>query len=471
MAAQSVPVVGLEDDLVGATRLFDVLEAVLAAAHPDPAEAVLLVERERYSRLARERLHQTLDRVTVTVTCRVLVDDRIGRASLTATHFDPTELVSAARRAAQGAPVPAGFHFAGPGAETVPASFPYYDAGTAAVGPLERAEWLSRAAAVAREAGAALFGSCHTTLYELAVATSAGCRAYVPLTEAGANLVATLAGRSGLGFRLGRAWSRLDPFDVASEAVSRVVPGLRFQDGEWGKLPARRLPVVLAGYAVADALTFLNQVGFDRRSQASGIGPWGGTVRLSPLVTVADDARRTDGLPIPFDQEGVPKQRVTLIDRGRPVSVVSDLRTAAEYNVASTGHAHRSRLPFADPVAANLRMMPGIATERDLIARVDAGVYVTSFHYTRLVDVKEAVITGMTRHGTYAIEHGRLTRPLRDLRFTESLWRLFGQVAAVGDTLFAQPMLNVLNSVAEAPAVLVDGFTFDWPPLGEEDHT
>ncbi|MEZ5974821.1 MAG: metallopeptidase TldD-related protein [Planctomycetota bacterium] len=42
-------------------------------------------------------------------------------------------------------------------------------------------------------------------------------------------------------------------------------------------------------------------------------------------------------------------------------------------------------------------------------------------HYTNLMEPREMVFTGMTRGGTFRIEGGRITRPVHNLRFTESL--------------------------------------------------
>ena len=44
----------------------------------------------------------------------------------------------------------------------------------------------------------------------------------------------------------------------------------------------------------------------------------------------------------------------------------------------------------------------------------------TRFHYTNPVHPKLAIVTGMTRDGTFLVEGGRIVGPVRNLRFTQS---------------------------------------------------
>ena len=55
-----------------------------------------------------------------------------------------------------------------------------------------------------------------------------------------------------------------------------------------------------------------------------------------------------------------------------------------------------------------------------MIESTQRGLCITRFHYTRLVHNRNCVMTGMTRDGTFLIEEGRVSHPVRDLRFTQS---------------------------------------------------
>jgi predicted Zn-dependent protease len=77
-------------------------------------------------------------------------------------------------------------------------------------------------------------------------------------------------------------------------------------------------------------------------------------------------------------------------------------------------------------------MEAGDASLEDLIRGIDHGIYVTRFHYTNTVHPIKTLFTGMTRDGTFLIEHGELTRPIKNLRFTQSILDVLREVQAIG---------------------------------------
>ncbi|MFD0891660.1 metallopeptidase TldD-related protein, partial [Streptosporangium algeriense] len=180
----------------------------------------------------------------------------------------------------------------------------------------------------------------------------------------------------------------------------------------------------------------------------------------APCVTVADDALAGVGLPFPFDIEGTPKRRVEFLTAGRVGEAVTDLATAAGLGAPSTGHAHIAREESPLAIPANLVMTPGTTPDEELVAGVERGVYVQRFWYTRVVDPGRTTITGVSRDGCFLIENGRITRPVAGKRFTESVFGLLSRVDAVGGTLATQPLMNVWNGAATAPALRVRGFRF-----------
>jgi predicted Zn-dependent protease len=66
------------------------------------------------------------------------------------------------------------------------------------------------------------------------------------------------------------------------------------------------------------------------------------------------------------------------------------------------------------------------------VARVERGVLVTDHWYTRVLDPKSLVVTGLTRNGVWLIEHGELTRPVRNFRFTQSYPQALAPGAVLG---------------------------------------
>jgi predicted Zn-dependent protease len=56
---------------------------------------------------------------------------------------------------------------------------------------------------------------------------------------------------------------------------------------------------------------------------------------------------------------------------------------------------------------------------------------VTRLWYANVVRPKETLITAVTRDGTFLIEDGKVTRPLRDLRLTDSILRILSSTQAL----------------------------------------
>jgi predicted Zn-dependent protease len=131
-----------------------------------------------------------------------------------------------------------------------------------------------------------------------------------------------------------------------------------------------------------------------------------------------------------FDAEGVPKQRLALLDAGVCRDLAFDAQTAARVGRRSTGHGLPAPNPYG-PFPANMVMAPGDASLEELVGGLDRGLLVTRFHYTNPVHGKRVIITGMTRDGTFLVEGGHVVGPVRNLRFTMSYLDALANVEAV----------------------------------------
>ena len=114
--------------------------------------------------------------------------------------------------------------------------------------------------------------------------------------------------------------------------------------------------------------------------------------------------------------------------------VVYDAQTAARAGRRSTGHGLPAPNSYG-PFPLNMVMTKGDATRDELIGGLDRGLLVTRFHYTNPVHPKLAIVTGMTRDGTFLVEGGRIVGPVRNLRFTQSYLDALAGVSAVGREL------------------------------------
>jgi predicted Zn-dependent protease len=225
---------------------------------------------------------------------------------------------------------------------------------------------------------------------------------------------------------------------------------------------------VLEPAAVSTIAGFLSWIGFAGRAYHEGRSCLSG--KAGRRVAAAGISIRDDGLApgipgVGFDFEGVPKQRVELIRDGVFIDAVYDLRTAhrAKRSHGSTGHGLPSPNPEG-PFPMHLSMSPGDASLEEMVASTDRGLLVTRFHYANVVNPMDSSITGMTRDGTFLIEHGQVVRPVRNLRFTQSILAALAEVSMIGrDTELAS---EFFYSASRVPALKVDAFHFS----GVSDH-
>ena len=171
-----------------------------------------------------------------------------------------------------------------------------------------------------------------------------------------------------------------------------------------------------------------------------------------------DDGLDPAGIPTPFDYEGVPKQKVAMISQGIARNVVYDsYRAGKEFGKISTGHAQPAPSTIG-PIPSNIFLAPGDATVQEMIASTERGLYITYFHYTRPIARKPVIVTGMTRNGTFLIEKGEISAPVKNLRFTQSYLQALNQVNAIGRETKLLPFWDI--GCLSVPAVKLDEFTF-----------
>ena len=102
-------------------------------------------------------------------------------------------------------------------------------------------------------------------------------------------------------------------------------------------------------------------------------------------------------------------------------------------------------------------MAAGDASVAEMVRQIDYGVWVTRFWYVNVVHPLKTVLTGMTRDGTFLIEKGEITRPIKNFRFTQSALGALAGTRAVSREriLYADDF-----GASLVPALLVDGFRF-----------
>lgn len=338
-----------------------------------------------------------------------------------------------------------------------------YDAATAALDPAVAGAALRAAFDACTEHGLEAFGVWTAGAVETAIASSKGIRARDVVTDAYMKVVARdRDGRSGWGAGASVAASDLDPRAIARRAAQKV------SREEPADLAPGEYTVVLEPDAVGTLLDFLGFLAFNGLAHAEGRGALvdrlGSRVAAS-AINLSDSPRFARTLTRAFDAEGVPKAPLPLIQDGVAHSVVHDTRSAARAggDARSTGHAIAPGGAGFGPHPTNLVLTGGgAADEGELAAPVERGLYVTRFWYVNAVHEKQTLLTGMTRDGTFLIEDGRIGRPVRDVRFTDSALRILDATQALtsGQRLVSEADFygRRFASGVVAPALRAAGF-------------
>lgn len=290
-------------------------------------------------------------------------------------------------------------------------------------------------------------GALSTTTAEVCVVNSLGINTYTKLTAADVNVtVIAVDGESeGFGYSedIRRNVKDLNPEALGAEAAERAVKSLHPATIEPGEYE-----VVLEPYAVQTALAY-TAPGFSAEAYQNGVSFMNdvmGKKVMNEKFTLWDDGTDKKGMAVPFDAEGVPKKKVMLIEDGTPKGLVYDSLTAHKEGKKSTGHSGR----FA-PMPSHLFIKPGNATKEEMIKETKRGILVTYFHYVRTVHAKTITITGMTRNGTWYIENGEIKYPVKNLRFTDSLLKAYGNIDLIGKESEVKVLGSISNSVVVPP--------------------
>lgn len=427
--------------------------AVALTAAADEAEALVVAESSALTRFANNRINQNVAEENALVNVRAVVGKRQGVASTN--RLDDAALAAcceAALAAARIAPEDPRF----PG---LPQPLPVVDAdraseATRAFDAGARARAVGDIVEQSVERGLTAAGKVRAAEHVIAVANSHGIDVGTAVTGAQSTVLAMGETGSGWASFLTRDAAELDAAALGLEAAELAV-----RSADPASLDPGTYPVVLGPEAVADIMDFLGYLGFSAKAYEEGRSFLSNHLDdqvMHYLVSIVDDALADHAMGATFDYEGSPKLRTMLIKDGVAVQPVTDSYWAEISGWHNTGHA----LPAPNqwgPMPLNLEMLPGEQSLDELIGAVSRGVYVTRFHYVNVEDPVPVTLTGMTRDGTFLIEDGKLTTPLKNLRFTQPMMDALKRVEGVtADRRF----VGTEEGASLVPGLLLSRFEF-----------
>jgi predicted Zn-dependent protease len=432
-----------------------ICDKVLSYSSAQETEVIMQSGSSALTRFANNQIEQNVNETGVSLSVRTVFGKKVGRASTNMLDEKSLKkMVGAAQILARVQPddeelLPM------PQAQRYTELKNYVEA-TADFGPKERAEALkSLISRCRKEKNLTASGIFSNEDRLLALANSRGLFACDRMTEAVFSATVMTDDSAGWAEETNKDVREIDFEGVGNIAIEKAVSS---------KKPAAIKPgeytVILEPSAAGDLLIFLGWLAFGALAYQEGRSFLSGKLGQKVFgenITIEDDVYHDMASGLPFDFEGMPRQRVALIEKGVAKNVVHSRRTAKKAKTETTGHG----LPepnTSGPIPLNLALAAGNSTLEEMIKSTEKGILVTQFHYTNTVNPMKLILTGMTRNGTFLIENGKVNGAVKNLRFTESLEKVLSNVEMLGKELVKTR--GFFGGGLVTPAMKVRNFTF-----------
>jgi len=406
-------------------RLAKSTEADEAEVHVDEVDDSL-------TRFANNAIHQNVAERGLTVSVRTVVDGRTARA--TTNRIDEDSL----RGAIESSLSLAHSQPKDPRLLAMPGKQKYqkvnrFAAPTAALNPEDRARAVKRACDLAISEGQVAAGIFASGMSQSAMGNSRGL--FAAYRETHAEFSITMQESPAASWAKANACNVRD-FDpqklavIASDKAHRAVNAQELAPG--------RYTVILEPSAVLDVVGFLF---YDFSATAvadkrSCLNDRMGKPIFGKNISVTDDAYHPLQLGAPFDGEGMPREKIALVQSGVPKNLVYSRASAKAGKKKPTGHGFMLPNEYGE-APMNLVFTGGSDSIDKMIASTERGLLVTRLWYIREVDPYEKIMTGMTRDGTFLIENGRVTGGVRNFRFNQSVIEMLSKVDMLGPAVRA----------------------------------
>jgi PmbA protein len=304
---------------------------------------------------------------------------------------------------------------------------------TAAVSPEDRARAVRRACDLAIKRGQIAAGIFSTGQSQAMMGNGRGLLAAYRETHAEFSITMQEAPAASWAKANAADVRQLDTQELATRASQKAHLAVDAKE-----LPTGKYTVILEPAAALDLVGFLfydfaATALADKRSCLNGRM---GKPLFGKNISIADDVYHPLQMGAPFDGEGMPRQRVMLVDRGVPKNLVYSRRAAKDARKTPTGHGFMLPNEYGE-APMNLVFSGGDSSLEKMIASTERGLLVTRIWYIREVEPYEKIMTGMTRDGLFLVEKGRVTAAVRNFRFNQSLLDALRNVEMVGPAVRA----------------------------------
>jgi predicted Zn-dependent protease len=257
-----------------------------------------------------------------------------------------------------------------------------------------------------------------------AVANSNGLFAYHASTAVASTLTVRTTDGSSSGWAgdEGADWTTVESERIATDALAKCQAWRGKTALEPGTYEAVLEPTAVGMLMLRMMGAFDARTAEEGRSYFSkrGGGTLLGEMLFDERITIRSEPAFRNAETAPFTQAGEAVRAETWVEKGVLRSLAYSRFWANKQKAASR------------PAMSNFVMSGGDASLADLIASVKRGVLISRFWYIRALNPRMLSQTGITRDGTFLIENGRISRPVTNFRFNQSLAELLKNVEMLG---------------------------------------
>lgn len=422
-----------------------ILEKVIAFSTADEASAQLSGGTQGNVRFARNDISTSGIVESIDLAVQVAFGKRVGTATIN--QFDDASLERVVRRAEDLAKL------APENPEFMPAVGPQtyratdmYGAGTAALTAEARAKIAEASILPCREKGLVAAGFLEDGYTFFAHANSNGNFGYQQATIADYTCTVRTEDGRGSGWVASNVKDVAD-FDPAKDIQIAMRKAAASADAQ--ALEPGKYTVILEPAAASGLISFMMNF-FDARSADEGrsfLSKQGGGNKIGeqimdPRVNIYTDPWNPVVPAMPWDGDGLPRERTQIIDAGKVANLQYSRYWAGKQGKPETAGW------------GNTIMEGGTKSTSELIASTERGILVTRTWYIRMVDPQTVLLTGLTRDGTFYIEDGQLKYPIKNFRFNESPVIMLNNIEELGRSV------RVEDGSMMVPPMKVRDFTF-----------
>ncbi len=420
----------------------DIFSRLKKFSSADEIECLFYGGRSALTRFANNTIHQNMAEENYGVSVRAVFGGRTARA--TTNKFDDESLRNVVKVSEDLAKVQE------PDADLLPVtdsdenaqatqSPSRYFEQTAALSPSQRAGAVGEIVSIAQKHKLTTAGIFSSSESVEGIFNSRGLSRWHTQTSAEVSITMLAPDSSG--------WQKANSPNVANlnaQRLAEIAAKKAVDSASPREIAPGKYTVILEPAAVLDTVgfAFYDFGGLAILDQRSFLSNRIGTKLFGENVSISDDVSHPLQSGAPFDGEGMPRQKIQLVENGVVKRLVYARATAEKMKksehaaavgpIGATGHGFPIPNEIGEaPMNIVFESPREPKTVEQMVASTERGILVTRLWYIREVDPYEKILTGMTRDGTFLVENGKVVCGLRNFRFNQSLIDMLSNVEAM----------------------------------------